>query len=1077
MNKPNCYSGRKSLIPGISILLMLCFNAFYAEVHAAPPGYFFQNVVRGKITDDKGEPLSGVSVAIQGSNKGVTTNLKGEFSIQASNGQKLSVSYVGYEPQTVTVGDGEIALALKIQSASLTDVVVVGYATQKKVTVTGAVTQVKGAELEKSPAVNLSNSLVGRLPGLTAVQSSGEPGYDGSSIRIRGTNTLGNSEALIVIDGIPDRAGGLDRLNPSDIESFSVLKDASAAIYGARAANGVILITTKRGKSGKPSLSYDFNQGWSQPTYIPKVMDAPEYAIANNELVLFNSVPANQWSAAWQGFNTAGSYTRTDDNSVVNAAYKPADIQKYRDGSDPWGHPNTDWFGDALRKWAPQQRHNVQVNGGSENVRYLASLGYLDQDGIYKQSATGFKQYDIRLNLDVKVNKYINTSIGVSGREEFRFFPTESAGSIFRMLMRGKPTEPEYWPNGLPGPDIENGQNPAVIVTNQTGYDRDKRDYVQSNGKIEINIPGVDGLKITGTASLDKFYYNRKVWQTPWYLYFWDKTTFEADGVTPKLTKSVRSTYTDPRLTEANETRLNVLLGAMLNYDRKFGDHTINFLAALTKETIKDDNFNAFRRNFISPSIDQLFAGGSSAQNVSGGAYERARLSYFGRVGYNFREKYIAEFLWRYDGSYIFPESDRFGFFPGLLVGWNISQENFFRNALPIVNFLKLRASYGQMGNDQVYYNDKLQEYAYLSTYGFSSYILNDQVQKSLYESRLANPNFTWEVANNANVGLEGALLNNKINFEFEYFYNKRTQILWQRSGSTPGSAGLILPPENFGKVSNRGWEFKISHGGTVNRDLRYNVSVNGGYAKNKILYYDEAAGAPDWQKATGKGFGSDGVNYLVYEYDGVFRDQADIDKTSLDYSAVTGTLRPGDMKFRDINGDGKITGDDATRLEKNRDPKFTGGVNITVNYKNFDLSILFQGAAGGLLFIGTESGDIGNYLQYSWDHRWSVDNPSSVDPRLANRGDTYYTGGGFGNNTYWLRSSNYLRLKNVELGYNLPTAISERVSISKLRLYVSALNLATWDKMKIYDPEATQGDGKYYPQSRLINTGIRITF
>lgn len=643
--------------------------------------------------------------------------------------------------------------------------------------------------------------------------------------------------------------------------------------------------------------------------------------------------------------------------------------------------------------------------------------------------------------------------------------------------MRGKPTEPEYWPNGLPGPDIENGQNPAVIVTNQTGYDRDKRDYVQSNGKIEINIPGIEGLKLTGTASLDKFYYNRKVWQTPWYLYFWDKTTFEADGVTPKLTKSVRSTYTDPRLTEANETRLNVLLGAMLNYDRKFGDHTVNFLAALTKETIKDDNFNAFRRNFISPSIDQLFAGGSSAQNVSGGAYERARLSYFGRVGYNYREKYIAEFLWRYDGSYIFPESDRFGFFPGLLVGWNISQENFFRNALPIVNYLKLRASYGQMGNDQVYYNDKLQEYAYLSTYGFSSYILNDQVQKSLYESRLANPNFTWEVANNSNVGLEGALLNNKINFEFEYFYNKRTQILWQRSGSTPGSAGLILPPENFGKVSNRGWEFKISHGATVNRDLRYNVSVNGGYAKNKILFYDEAAGAPDWQKATGKGFGSDGVNYLVYEYDGVFRDQADIDKTTLDYSSVTGTLRPGDMKFKDINGDGKITGDDATRLQKNRDPKFTGGVNITVNYKNFDLSILFQGAAGGLLFIGTESGDIGNYLQYSWDHRWSVDNPSSVDPRLANRGDTYYTGGGFGNNTYWLRSSNYIRLKNVELGYNLPAAISQRVSISNLRLYVSALNLATWDKMKIYDPEATQGDGKYYPQSRLINTGIRITF
>jgi hypothetical protein len=382
------------------------------------------------------------------------------------------------------------------------------------------------------------------------------------------------------------------------------------------------------------------------------------------------------------------------------------------------------------------------------------------------------------------------------------------------------------------------------------------------------------------------------------------------------------------------------------------------------------------------------------------------------------------------------------------------------------------------MGNDQVFYNDVLQEYQYLATYGLSTYILNDQVQKTLYETRVPNPNFTWEVANNADVGLEGQLLNSKINFEFDFFYNKRDKILWRKQGSTPASSGIndLLPPENIGKVSNKGWEFKVGYNGRSG-DLKYSFSVNGGYAKNKILFYDENPGSKEWQKASGHGFGSSRENFLAYEYDGVFIDQADIDKNSIDYSGVTNELRPGDMKFKDISGDGKIDGDDQKRLDKNRDPTFTGGFSINLQYKNFDCNILFQAATGGLLYFGTESGDIGNFLQYSYDHRWSVDKPSSVDPRLANRGDTYYTGGGFGNNTYWLRPNDYLRLKNVEIGYNVPQSIGKIAGISNLRLYVSGLNLITWDKMKIYDPESTYGDGHYYPQARIISAGLRVTF
>ena len=1049
-----------------------------------PARTFLAVKIGGKVTNDKGEPLKGVSVVEKGTNNGTVTGEDGSYTLQVTSpNATLVFSYIGFGNQEVSIkGKTSVDVLLLTMENSLKDIVVVGYATQKKVTVTGAVATVKGAELQKSPTVNLSNSLAGRLPGIIAIQASGEPGYDGSTIQVRGTNTIGNSGAMVVIDGIPDRAGGLDRINSADIETVSVLKDASAAIYGVRGANGVILITTKRGKSGKPQLSYDYNHGWAQPTRIPKLMNGPEYAEVNNELSLFNNLPADQWTDGWAAFKSTGSYTRSDNGVVVNAPYSPDYIKKTADGSDPWGHPNTDWFKGALKTWSPQVRHNLQINGGSDAVRYLASLGYLDQDGYYKNSATGYKQYDLRLNMDARVNKYIYTSIGLTAREESRFYPTQSAGSIFRMLMRGKPTEPEIWPNGLPGPDIENGQNPVVITTNQTGYDKQWKDYFQTNGRVEITNPWVEGLKLTLSGALDKLITRGKKWETPWYLYFWDHATYEADGKTPLLTKSVRSTFTDPRLTQADENQLNVNLTGLLSYDHTFGPHTINILGGISKETVKDDGFSAFRRFFISSAVDQLFFGGSDQQNTGSVGYERSRMSYFGRVGYNFKEKYLLEFLWRSDGSYIFPKAKRFGFFPGVLAGWNISNEDWFNKNVSFVNYLKLRASYGQLGNDQVYYNGALQEYAFAALYNATgTQVINNQVLKTLSETVVPNNQFTWEVARNSDVGLEGSMLNSKIFFELDYFYNRRNNMLIH-PGSVPGSSGIsgLLPPVNKGKLQNKGFEFRIGYNGQSGA-LRYSVSVNGGWAKNKILYWDEASGAPKYQLATGHSYGSNGANWLAYEYDGVFKDQKEIDSRSLNYTALSGTLRPGDMKFKDVGGpngtpDGKITGDDQVRLDKNRDPTFTGGITGNVSYKGFDLSILFQGASGGLLFFGTESGDIGNFLQYSYEHRWSVDHPSSVDPRLANRGDTYYTGGGAGNNTYYLRNSNYIRLKNIELGYTLGD-ISKKAGISNFRLYVSALNLLTWDKMKIWDPESTSGNGQYYPQSRILNTGVRVTF
>jgi TonB-dependent starch-binding outer membrane protein SusC len=1042
-----------------------------------------QIMVKGRLTDETGAALPGVSIVEKGTTNGANSDADGRFTINVKNAASvLIVSYVGFATQQITVGSQtNLNIAMQPGTSTLEEVVVVGYGTQKKATLTGAVVAVQGERLVQSPAADLSNSLSGRLPGLVVVQTNGEPGRDGANINIRGFNTLGNNSPLVVIDGIPDRDGGLGRLAPRDIESISVLKDASAAIYGARAANGAIIVTTKRGKSGKPTVTYDFNQGITQPTRFPKMANAREYAMIMNELPIYRNIPVGEWGTAWNSMKTTGLYdSPTTGVPTITAQYSPDAISKY--GSDPWRYPDTDWYRGAFRTWAPQSRHNLQILGGSDNVKYMASLGYVFQDAIYRNSATNFSQYNLRTNLDAKINNYVKATLGIMLRREQRRAPTAGVGSIFRMLMRGRPMEPQVWPNGLPGPDIENGENPYVITTNATGYVDDPTDFVQTNASLEITNPWISGLRLTLSGAADNTSQNIRRWETPWTLYTWDGKTIGADG-NPQLTGSVRSNIKDPRLTQSNRTVFNTNLTALLNYDRSLGGgHQIGALAGVTRETFEGDYFLAFRRFFLSTAIDQLFAGGTAQQNTDGTAYQRGRLGYYGRVQYGYKEKYLAEFLWRYDGSYIFPKSGRFGFFPSVSVGWTLSNEDFFK--VKGIDFMKLRASYGQMGNDQVAFDrnnngqidpGELQEFAFLSTYGFGQYPINGELQTTLRESLLANPNFTWERANNFNIGLDATFLNNKFDVTLEYFRNRRDQILIQKTGSTPASSGIssLLPPTNAGIVTNAGFEFSLNYNHRAANGLQVRAGVNGGYARNNVNFMDEVPGAPSYQRMEGKPIRA----YLVYNYTGVFRDQADIDANRIDYSAVTNRLLPGDMKFEDINGDGKITADDATRINKNINPTFNFGANVDLRYKNFDLNILFQGATGAALFIRTESGDIGNYLQYDYQNRWSIDNPNGTYPRLASRGDTYYTGGNFGNNTYFLRSKDYLRLKNIELGYTLPVSLVSRIGLGSARVFVNGLNVLTFDGLQVYDPEITSESGQVYPQTRVLNSGITVSF
>ena len=509
-------------------LFVLCTTVVFAQ----------QKTIKGIVVDATGEPLIGVNVSVKGTTIGIITDIDGKYTLEVPTNATLVFSYIGYRTQELSVGNQTtINITMQEDTQNIDEVVVVGYGVQKKETVTGSVSTLKGDDLVKSPVANLSNAIAGKMSGVVTYQRSGEPGYDGATIRIRGSNTLGNNDPLIVIDGVAARAGGLERLDPNEIETMSVLKDASAAIYGARAANGVILITTKKGRAGKkPEFTYSFNQGWSKPTNLPEMCDAVEYSELMNELYM-NKAMLNP---AKNNGQTMGEYTlfRT-----------PEEIELYRNGNDPWRYPNTDWYAATFKNWSPQRVHNASLEGGSDKYQYFVNFGHKYTDGLYHKSANNYKQFNLRMNVDAQFNDYIKVGAQLMGRQENRNFPSQGAGDLLWFTSRGRPTDQAYWPNGLPGPAQEYGRNPVVACTDETGYTHDKRYYIQSNAKVEITQPWIEGLKLTASVSYDKYLKQSKTWFQPWTLYDWDKVSYEADGKTPKLTPMLSyPSHEDPDL-------------------------------------------------------------------------------------------------------------------------------------------------------------------------------------------------------------------------------------------------------------------------------------------------------------------------------------------------------------------------------------------------------------------------------------------------------------------------------------------------------------------------------------------------
>jgi TonB-linked SusC/RagA family outer membrane protein len=610
-----------------------------------------------------------------------------------------------------------------------------------------------------------------------------------------------------------------------------------------------------------------------------------------------------------------------------------------------------------------------------------------------------------------------------------------------------------------------------VLVTDATGYTRQKDYVLQSNVRLVVDIPWVKGLSVTGNGSVDKTFTTVKQFRKPWTLYTWDQVSYD-DNDQPLLTGGQYG-VTDPSLRQSLGTVSTVTLNGLLNYDRKFALHDLKVLVAAERISQENTGFWAFRRKFASALLDELDLGSNELKDDGGSSSVARRLDYFGRISYGYNATYLAEFVWRYDGYYIFdPNGQQFGFFPGISLGYRISNEKFWKKNIGFINEMKIRGSWGRTGNDRI------AAYQYLTTYGYNgAYVFNkDVVQQTLGALRVPNEGVTWEVANQSNVGFDAQMFNNKLTLTAEYFYNLRSNILAYRNASVPASAGLTLPQENIGKVVNRGYEIQIGYQDRSG-DWQYEISANGSYAKNKIKFWDETPGVPGYQRSTGSQMNA----ALYYQAIGIFKNQAEIDNYPHWQDA-----RPGDIIFKDVNGDGQINGLDMVRSKKTSLPTFTGGLSANIRFKNIDLSVLFQGASGAERAFSIFSGGpgVGNFMESLVENRWTPENPSTGNPRVWERGGAYWMTDGLPNNTFFVRNSDYLRLKVLELGYNLPEKYNKYLGFQSMRIYVSGLNLLTFTKLDDFDPESPDTapgslwvNNEVYPLNKTINIGLSLTF
>ncbi len=986
--------------------------------------------ITGKIVDENGIGLPGASVVVKGTTTGTTTDIDGNYKLNVPDGSVLLVSYVGYVNKEIEVaGRTVIDVQMTLDAEQLDEIVVVGYGTQKKANVTGAIVDIDSKELNQSSVANLSNALVGRLPGLIATQRSGQPGANASTLLIRGISTTGNSSPLVIVDGVQR---DFSQLNPNEIESITILKDASAAaIYGVRGANGVILVTTKRGKEGKPTISYSSEFTTQRPTRLPKFLDSYNYA------VLFNEAKRNEGKAE---------------------LFTQDDLDKYRTGSNPDTHPNTDWLDEGLQPSASMAQHNLSVQGGSDKVSYFVSVGYLKENGLYENLE--FERYNFRSNLDFQVTDDLKMSVDLGGRLENRSGPAVSVGSFFSGLLRLSPTSVAFYENGLPGPGAYGG-NPIEQMRNG-GVNTSTRNIFLGTIKGEYKVPFLEGLKVIGYASVDRAQIHSKNLSTKYSYYTLNGSDYD-ETVTGQ--SSLEETYFNgPASSGSGIPDPTLTMNATLNYETTFADkHDITVLLGVEKATHQSNSFRARRLDLVSDNLPQLDFGDAESSVTGGSAFKAARLGYLARATYAFDARYLFEASFRYDASENFPESKRWGFFPSFSAGWRISEESFFAGITAIDN-LKLRGSWGQLGNDRI------SQFQYLNAFNFGGdYVIGGKAVKTIRPGVVPNPDVTWETATSTNVGFNLGLFESKITVEADYFVKKTSDILEFRDLSIPNTFGASLPRQNIGKVDNKGFEVSVQHRNTIG-ELDYWVKGNYTFARNKVVFKDEPADVTDNLKVTGRPVGA----FFGYKALGLFQTQDEIDD-----HADQGNVAPGDIKYEDINNDDVINGDDRIYLGNinavngQAAPEIIYAMAFGANYKGFDVSVQFQGADNFDTYLSAEGAwaffNGGKVMEQHLD-RWTPENRDASYPRILTEDSNNRL-----QSSYWIRDASYLRLKNVELGYNLPAAVLDKANLTSVRFYVSGLNLLTFSALDTFDPEAPNGRGWFYPQQKSFTLGVSV--
>jgi TonB-linked SusC/RagA family outer membrane protein len=991
-----------------------------------------KTVVRGTVFTVDNVPLAGVSVNVKGLTDGTTTNAAGKFTINVSEGAALVFSFVGYEEKEVPVNGQTRTIDIQMisKAAGLGEVVVVGYGVQKKATVTGAISSVKGEEITVAPLASTANTLAGRLPGLISLQSSGRPGADAAALSIRGFGA-----ALFIVDGIESNFNNIDA---NQIESITILKDGAASIYGARAGNGVILVTTKRGGNQKPVITLNSSYTKQGITAMPHPVNSGQYTEMQSEAWLNAGKPP------------------------ASVPYTPEQIQNFYKGNDPL-YPNTNWHDELIRKWAPQSQNNLSVRGGSDKIKYYGFFGYLNQGSLWKKSGGTYSRYNLESNVDAKITDDLSLQLDFASTYEENKFPygsqDPSAGSIWEHLWSDLPIYPASFPDPTKTPFTgPNGQTNILSNSDIIGHNNSGDQNIRGTIALNYNIRAVKGLSARAFVNDNQDYISQSVFVKPANFYTYDPASkiYTLIGSVGGLQASLGQ----------NENRSRVTTGQFsLNYNRIFAaDHHINLLFLYEAIDYSNNYLSASRINFLTSSIDQLFAGSTTGMSNSGSATEMGRKSYVGRFNYSFRDKYLIESSIRADASAKFPVNKRWGYFPGVSAGWVMSRESFM-NGIKNLDNLKIRASYGESGNDGV------GNFQYLSGYAYgSTYILGSGPQQGLASTGLANPDLTWERVKIYNAGAEFSFWKRKLYGEADVFYRDRKGIPATRIITLPSSFGSSLPPENINSLNDRGFELKLGTSGSI-RDLSWDVSANISWSRAKWDHYEEPAYTDPDQARVYKQSGQWIDRTFGYKSDGLFTSQDQIDALKFDEDGQGNiTLRPGDIRYVDRNGDGKLDWKDMAVIGKGTVPHWMLGLNINLKYRSFDFSGLIQGAMDYYTSIALITNSIEAY-----DNRWTPanDNAKALVPRLGGAATN-----GFASDFY-LQKAGYIRLKALSAGYSLPAKWLDKIHFRQVRIYVAGTNLITLDKLKKYgtDPEAPSGySGLYYPQQKTFSAGINLS-